>query len=131
MNKRLRKKLKRGEFTELMFKARWTEAGGTDLATRWDFIDSLLDCIESIGLHCGGGGYGMTFYAKDFVGSATATQRFEVSDYLWDALSAGRITTYGMTELFDGNHSYRNPKYFDVQTTTVHSFASQDNREPT
>jgi uncharacterized protein YggL (DUF469 family) len=117
MHKRLRKKLKRGEFAELMFLVRWSEVAAKDEAKEWKYIDSLVDFAELIGLHCGGGDRGMSLYAKNFVGSATNEQRFQVSEHLRGSLEIGRITAYGVTELFDGNHAYRNPKYVDVLKT--------------
>lgn len=56
MNRRQRKKLRRGEFRELGFELRFALASGTSDADQDAFWTAFIDEIERIGLSFGGGG---------------------------------------------------------------------------
>ena len=62
MRKRLRKKLRRAEFTELVFGLRYTLVAGLTAAAADDFLDRfLLQAVEANDLRCGGGGQGVAW----------------------------------------------------------------------
>jgi uncharacterized protein YggL (DUF469 family) len=63
MNRRLRKKLRRGEFRELAFPV-YFETPDVDQAAFWD---AWIDTIEALNLRCSGGGKAETW---EFVVSA-------------------------------------------------------------
>jgi len=57
MRKRLRKKLRVGEFIELGFTARYQVKAGLSSAALDSLLDRfILEAIEANDLHCGGGG---------------------------------------------------------------------------
>ena len=62
MRKRLRKKLRHAEFTELVFGLRYTLVAGLTAAAADDFLDRfLLQAVEANDLRCGGGGQGVAW----------------------------------------------------------------------
>ena len=57
MRKRLRKKLRRGEFTQLGFNVRYSVQPGVATRVLDDLLDSfILQAVEGNDLSCGGGG---------------------------------------------------------------------------
>ena len=105
MRKRLRKKVRRGEFTEHAFGVQYTLAGGLSQTSVGDFLDRLLErAIEAHNLSCGGGGQGV---AWDFLvtkagrGSPTDGQRIAVGAWLheqpeWCRTHSGSSSMPGM-----------------------------------
>ena len=105
MRKRLRKKLRRAEFTELVFGVRYTLVAGLPVTAADDFLDRfLLQAVEANNLRCGGGGQGV---ACDFVvtlagrGSPTEAQRLSLATWLGNQ---PEVLSYTLGEFFDGWH---------------------------
>jgi len=105
MRKRLRKKLRRAEFTELVFGIRYTLVAGLPVIAADEFLDRfLLQAVEANDLRCGGGGQGV---AWEFVvtlagrGSASEAQRLSLASWLGNQ---PEVLSYTLGELFDGWH---------------------------
>src|SRR4030042_1952877 len=105
MRKRLRKKLRRGEFTEYAFDVEYSLNEGLSSTAVDEFLDRFLEhAIESQNLSCGGGGQGM---AWDFLvtkagrGSPSEEQRNAVGACL-AAQSEGR--SYAVGQFGDAWH---------------------------
>ena len=106
MRKRLRKKLRFGEFREHLFAVRYSlhSEFAADAAAEeflWRFLD---EAIEGNGLSCGGGGQGETWELLVSVakrGSPTDGQRSAVGEWL---AQQQEVKTYALGEFFDGWH---------------------------
>jgi hypothetical protein len=105
MRKRLRKKLRRAEFTELVFGARYTLIPGLVTQAIDDFLDRFLErAVEANNLRCGGGGQGV---AWDFVvtlagrGSPSEAQRMSLGTWL---AAQPEVSSYALGDFFDGWH---------------------------
>ena len=82
MKKRLRKKLRRGEFQEFGFSLAWQFSPQRDAPGRDLFLDALLERITALGLTFGGGGgmaQGGGFVCKAERGSPSEANRLEVA----------------------------------------------------
>ncbi len=86
MRKRLRKKLRRGEFTEYAFDVQYSLEAGTPAAVAEEFLDRFVEhAIEAHNLSCGGGGQGVGWdflVTKAGRGSPTEEQRRAVDAWL-------------------------------------------------
>jgi uncharacterized protein YggL (DUF469 family) len=105
MRKRLRKKLRRAEFTEHGFGVRYTLVAGLSVTIVDDFLDRfLIDAVEANNLRCGGGGQGV---AWDFLvtlagrGSPTEAQRVTLGNWL---AAQPEVLSYSLGEFFDAWH---------------------------
>jgi uncharacterized protein len=112
MRKRPRKKLRRAEFTELVFGLRYTLVAGLTAAAADDFLDRfLLEAVEANDLRCGGGGQGV---AWDFVvtlagrGSPSEAQRVSLAGWLG---AQPEVLSYTLGEFFDGWHGPEEAPY--------------------
>ena len=101
MNKRLRKKLRKGEFKELGFRLNVSLARSLDeqgMDARWD---GFIDLVESLGLSVGVGGHYDHVYAVSSAtkrGSVTPSQQKELE--IW--LSANpMLENFQISTLFD------------------------------
>ena len=113
MRKRLRKKLRTGEFRENVFAAEYSlhSEFATDSAAEeflWRFLEQA---IEANGLSCGGGGQGegwefLVSVAKR--GSPTDGQRASVGDWL---ARQPEVERYAVGEFFDGWHGVERTPY--------------------
>jgi hypothetical protein len=86
MRKRLRKKLRRGEFTEYAFDVQYSLEAGMSAVAVEEFLDRFLEhAIEAHNLSCGGGGQGAGWdflVTKAGRGSPTEEQRSAVDAWL-------------------------------------------------
>lgn len=105
MRKRLRKKLRRAEFTEHAFGVRYTLMAGLSTTAVDDFLDRFIaHGIEINNLRCGGGGQGV---AWEFVvtlagrGSPSEAQRMSLANWL---AAQPEVMSYTLGESFDGWH---------------------------
>jgi uncharacterized protein YggL (DUF469 family) len=105
MRKRLRKKMRRAEFTEPVFGVRYTLVGGLVTQGADDFLDRFLEhAVEANNLRCGGGGQGV---ARDFVvtlagrGSPSEAQRKSLGAWL---AAQPEVVSYALGDFFDGWH---------------------------
>jgi uncharacterized protein YggL (DUF469 family) len=105
MRKRLRKKLRRAEFTELVFGIQYTLVAGVSDKAADDFLDRFLtNAVEANKLLCGGGGQGV---AWDFVvtlagrGSPSEAQRQILAKWLAEQ---PEVLSYTLGEFVDGWH---------------------------
>ena len=85
MRKRLRKKLRKGEFQEMGFQVKFHLLADLDEPCQGSFFDTFIEqAIEGNGLICGGG-FGTAwdvFVTLDGRGSATEEHRRRVRDWL-------------------------------------------------
>ena len=84
MKKRLRKKLRVGEFREFYFSVSFTIAPALPDDDRYAVLDELLEMIEGNGLQFGGGGHEdwQGVVTLDKRGSVTEQHRMEVRQWL-------------------------------------------------
>ncbi len=78
MRKRLRKKLRRGEYREFGFDLDWKFSSGVTVAVADDFWNDLIDLVEARALILGGGGDqagGTAFITRDWAPGAVAGDR--------------------------------------------------------
>jgi uncharacterized protein YggL (DUF469 family) len=96
MRKRLRKKLRRGEFTEYAFDVQYSLKAGMSAAAVDEFLDRFLEhAIEAHHLRCGGGGQGVGWdflVTKAGRGSPTEEQRSAVDAWLAAQPEVGSYT---------------------------------------
>jgi len=82
MNKRLRKKLHKGEFQELCFEVTWKIKDESNVD---QVLDDFIEFVESIKLGCGGGcskngfSLGVSYLGR---GTVTPEQRNQVQNWL-------------------------------------------------
>lgn len=86
MKRRLRKKLRRGEFREDCFQLQFAIADGLDTQERNDSLNQFIEMVEVAGLQFGGGGGGSAYWSG-FVeicgrGTMTTKQRDRVVCWL-------------------------------------------------
>ena len=105
MRKRLRKKLRRAEFTEFVFGIQYTLVAGVSDKAADDFLDRFLtNAVEANKLLCGGGGQGV---AWDFVvtlagrGSPSEDQRQSPANWL---AAQPEVLSYTLGDSVDGWH---------------------------
>ena len=102
MKKRLRKKLRRGEFQELGFEVRFRAVDNISDEAFDNVVDTFISqAIEANGLICGGGGKKpewAVFVTLDRQGSATEAHRQAVQQWLATRLE---ITTTQVGPLID------------------------------
>ncbi len=105
MRKRLRKKLRLGEFREYGFDVSYRLRDGASETEADDFLFRFLEqAIEANSLACGGGGGPPTFefcVVSDHRGSPTEEQRSAVGAWL-DA--QGEVVSHSLGEFFDAWH---------------------------
>ena len=83
MKKRLRKKLRWGEFQELGFNLEFDYTGDPDGKVSDIFLTDFINAIEALGLEVGGGGYRHhDYFVAKHRGSVTEEQRGSVIDWL-------------------------------------------------
>ena len=84
MKKRLRKKLRRGEFQELGFNLEFDLTNFNNEVLFDNFLDSFIaEAIEANGLYCGGGGYNhFDYFVYKHKGSVSEEQRNVVKKWL-------------------------------------------------
>ena len=100
MRKRLRKKLRRGEFRGYGFAVAWQFASALGAQATGLFFDALLDAVQARGLTFGGGGGsrgGSGFVCKAKRGSATEEDRAEIAGW-FRALEPALSATVGPLE---------------------------------
>jgi hypothetical protein len=117
MRRRLRKKLRRAEFTELVFGIRYSLVGGLSDQAVDDFLDRfILHAVEANDLRCGGGGQGASW---DFVvtlagrGSPSEAQRQSLVNWL---AAQPEVQSYTLGEFFDG---WQGPEDAPYSTSAV------------
>ncbi len=85
MNKRLRKKLRKGEFKELGFKLEVSLVRSLDESGMDAWWDGFIDSVEGLGLSVGGGGHYDHVYAVSSAAkrsSVTASQQKDLENWL-------------------------------------------------
>jgi hypothetical protein len=105
MRKRLRKKLRRAEFTELVFGVRYTLVVGLATTAIDDFLDRFLEhAVEASNLRCGGGGQGTAWgflVTSAGRGSPSEAQRTGLGTWL---AAQPEVASYALGDFFDGWH---------------------------
>ncbi len=105
MRKRLRKKLRRGEFTEYAFDVQYSLTAGMLAGAAEEFLDRFIEhAIEARNLCCGGGGKELSWdflVTKAGGGSTTEEDRSAVQAWL-----AGQpeVRSYAVGQFVDAWH---------------------------
>ena len=105
MRKRVRKKIRRGEFAEHGFGVQYTLVGGLSQTEIDDFLGRFLEhAIEAQNLGCGGGGQNDVwdfFVTKSGRGSPSDAQRTAVGAWLAEQ---SEVVSYTLGEFVDAWH---------------------------
>jgi hypothetical protein len=105
MRKRLRKELRRGEFTEYAFDVQYSLRDGMSPTEVEEFLDRFLEhAIEAHSLSCGGGGQGVAWdflVTKSGRGSPSEEQRSAVGAWL---ASQPEVRSYAVGQFVDAWH---------------------------
>jgi Uncharacterized protein conserved in bacteria len=113
MNKRLRKKLRKGEFQELGFKLEVSLVKTLDENDLDQWVDDFIEAVEGLALSVGGGGhYGHVYVVSSASkrGSVSVTQQEELGRWL---SANSMVEKYHMSKLFD---QWYPPKYIFAET---------------
>jgi uncharacterized protein len=105
MRKRLRKKLRRGEFTEYAFDVQYWLNAGMPAAAVDEFLDRFIEhAIEAHDLSCGGGGRDLTWdFLVTKAGRGSPTEEDRIAVHAWLAAQP-EVRSYAVGQFVDAWH---------------------------
>jgi hypothetical protein len=109
LRKRLRKKLRRGEFTEYAFDVQYSLNTGMLAAAAEDFLDRFIEqAIEARNLCCGGGGKDLSWdFLVTRAGRGSTTQEDRTAVQAWLA-GQPEVRSYAVGQFVDAWHDSEN-----------------------
>ncbi len=105
MRKRLRKKLRRAEFTEYAFDVQYSLNAGMSAVAADDFLERFVEqAIEAQNLSCGGGGRDLTWdFLVTKTGRGSPTEKDRTAVQAWLAAQP-EVRSYAVGQFVDAWH---------------------------